>query len=82
MVVHRDRQLLLGLLLADHVLVEELANLDRFRQLHLRLGLVRLALLGDDVEADVHALVADIDGGPGDQLLDVALILVAETAPK
>jgi hypothetical protein len=32
-----------------------------------------LAILGDDVETDVHAFIADIDGRAGDQLLDVTL---------
>jgi hypothetical protein len=41
-------------------------------------GLV--ALLGDDVVAQVDALVADVDAGPGDQLLDLLLGLAAEAA--
>ncbi len=60
-VVDRNRQLLLGLLLADHVLVEQ--------RLDLACGFGRLvscccssiAVLGNDVETDVDALVADED---------------------
>jgi hypothetical protein len=34
-------------------------------------------VLGDDVEADVHALVTDVDGRePADQLADVPLALL------
>jgi hypothetical protein len=58
------------------------ANLDRLGQLHLGLRFVRLALLGDDVQADVDALVADVDRGAGDQLLHVPLVFIAETASQ
>ncbi len=37
-------------------------------------------LLGDDVVAQVDALVADVDAGTGDQLLDLLLRLSAEAA--
>ena len=40
------------------------------------------AVLGNDVEADVDTLVADVDRGPGDELLDVPLALVAEGAAQ
>src|SRR4029079_18452623 len=39
-------------------------------------------VLRDDVEADVDALIADEHRGAGDQLLDLALALVAERAPQ
>ena len=39
-------------------------------------------LLGDDVVAKSDALVADVDGRPGDQLLHLALILSAEGASQ
>ncbi len=81
-VVDRDRELLLGLLLADHVLVEELLDLLRGGEAGaggLPLG---AAVVRDDVVADVDALVADEDGGAGDQLADVVLVLVAERAAQ
>jgi hypothetical protein len=39
-------------------------------------------LLVDDLVAEVDALVADVDAGAGDQLLDLALRLAAETAEE
>src|SRR5690606_6999871 len=67
--------------LADHVLVEQGLDLGGLGKLGLLL-LLEQAVLGDDVEKDVDALVADEDGRPGDQLLDLALALVAERAPE
>ena len=48
----------------------------------LGVGLVEDAVLRDDVEADVDALVADVDRRPSYELLHVALRLVAEAAPE
>src|SRR5262249_13522632 len=79
-VVDRDGELLLRLVLADHVLIEEGLDLARLRQPVLVDALFRLALLGDDVETDVDALVADVDGRAGDEFANVALVLVAERA--
>ena len=39
-------------------------------------------LLVDDLVAEVDALVADVDAGPGDQLLDLTLALSAEAAEE
>ena len=82
-VVDRDRQLLLGLLLPDHVLVEELLDLLGNRQ--RRSGSApRLepVVVRDDVVADLDALIADEDRRARNQLADVVLILVAEGAAK
>ena len=84
MVVDRDGQFLLGAFLPDHVEVEELLDLFRFRErsgAFQSSGLV-LAVFSDDVEADVDALIADVNRGPRDQLLYVALRLVAEATPQ
>src|SRR5207244_7277194 len=83
-VVDGDGELLLGPLLADHIEVEELFDFLRFGQ---RAGAFQgprlvLAALSDDVEADVDAFVTDVDRRPGDQLLDVALALVAEATTQ
>jgi hypothetical protein len=42
----------------------------------------RRELLVDDLVAEVDALVADVDAGPGDQLLDLALRLPTEAAEE
>src|SRR5207247_496499 len=83
-VVDGHRQLLFRPLLPDHVEIEELLDFLRFGQ---RAGPLEgprlvLAILSDDVEADVDAFVTDVDRRSGDQLLDVALALVAEATTQ
>jgi hypothetical protein len=48
-------------------------DLARFRQVLQLEGRRRGELLVDDLVAEVDALVADVDTGAGDQLLDLAL---------
>ena len=78
MVVDRHGELLLGLLLSDDVLVEEAEDLVGRREGGAGRAALALLVVGDDVVADVHALVADEDGRSGDQLPDVVLVLVTE----
>jgi len=40
------------------------------------------SLLGDDLDAQVDAFVADVDAGAGDQLVDLALGVAAKRAPQ
>jgi hypothetical protein len=81
-VVDGDREGALGSLLADDVLVEDVVDLARLREvLELEDGRCR-QLLVDDLVAEIDALVADVDAGAGDQLLDLALRLAAEAAEK
>ena len=82
-VVDRDRELLLGLFLADDVLVEELLDLLRHRQRRARAAArLEAVVVGDDVVTDLDALIADEDRRACDQLADVVLILVAERAAE
>ena len=60
-VVDRDRERLLRLLLPDHVLVEDVLDLLRRRDLSDRLGDLALFVLGEDLVAERDALVADVD---------------------
>src|SRR5204863_9761636 len=71
---------LLRALLPDDVVVEEALDLHRRRQRDRGAVLLALALLGDDVVAELDALVADVDGGTGDELPDFPLPLSAERA--
>ena len=79
-VVDRDREDLLRLLLPDDVVVQVVVDLTRLGQLvEVDLGRLRELLL-DDLVAEIDALVADVDARTGDQLLDLLLALPAEGA--
>src|SRR5207253_10591844 len=79
-VVDRDGQDLLGALLADDVLIEDGLDLGGLREAAELARLLLFPLLRDDVVTELDALVADVDGGPGDQLADLPLRLAAERA--
>jgi hypothetical protein len=82
-VVHRDGEDLLRTLLADDVLIEDLLDLRRLRHRRRRgQGLFLVAFLGDDVVAEIDALVADVDRRPRDQLAHLVLALAAERADE
>src|SRR5205823_14855626 len=78
-VVDGDGEDLLRPLLADHVVVEERLDLHRRGERDGGPVLFPLALLGDDVVAELDALVADVDGRTGDELADFPLPLPAES---
>jgi len=82
-VVHGDGEDLLRPLLADHVLVEDVLDLGRPGDAQLLVARFFLVdLLRDDVVAEADALVADVDGGPGNELLHLLLRLSAEGAAE
>src|SRR5271156_2582340 len=76
----RDREHFLGVVLADDIVVEDLADLPRGGNLVARFRQRRLALLADDVQAKLNAFVAYEDGRPGDELAHLVLALTAERA--
>ena len=81
-VVDGDRQCALRVVLTDHVLLEEREDLARLGEIEVgddaRRGLGHA--LFDDLVAELDALVADVDAGPCDELLDLLLALSAEGA--
>src|SRR5437016_167859 len=79
-VVDRDGQDLLRPLLADHVLVEDVLDLGGFGERADLAALLFFPLLGDDVVAELDALVTDVHRRAGDQFADVILALPAERA--
>src|SRR5437764_3486268 len=81
-VVDRDRERPLRFLLRDDVVVKDVVDVLRLRQvLEIELRGSR-QLLVDDLVAEIDALVANVDAGTGDQLLDLPLGLAAEAAEK
>ena len=80
MVVDRHREHLLGVLLADDVIVQHLADLVRGRHAVLGLRQRGLVLLADDVHAQFDAFIADEHGRARNQLADLVLALAAEGA--
>ncbi len=79
-IVDGDREHLLGVALADHVVVEDLADFLRGRNAVARLHQRGLVLLADDIHAQFNAFVADEYGGTRDQFADFVLALAAERA--
>jgi hypothetical protein len=80
-IVNRDGEDLLRALLADDVLVEDRLYLGGLRDRRgAAVGLLLLHLLRNDVVAEADALVADVDRGPGDELLHFLLRFSAERA--
>src|SRR5207253_3358795 len=81
-VVDRDGEGALRLLLRDDVVVQDAVDVARARQV-VEIELRRSReLLVDDLVTEVDALVADVDAGTGDQLLDLPLALAAEAAEQ
>ena len=78
MIVDRDREHLLGVVLADDVVIEGLADRLRGRNIVARFRQRRLVFLADDIQAKLDALIANEDGRPGDELAHLVLALAAE----
>ena len=69
-VVDGDREHLLGMALADHVVAQHLADFLRRRDAVARLHQRGLVFLTDDVHAGFDAFITDQDGRPRDQLAE------------
>src|SRR6516165_6928137 len=80
MIVDGDREDLLGVILADHVVVEDLSDLLRRRDAVLRFHRRGILLLANDVHAKLNAFVADEHGRAGNELAHLMLALAAERA--
>src|ERR1700747_2538022 len=75
-----DREDLLGVVLADDVVVENLADLLRGRNTVARFRQRRLVVLADDVHAQLDALGANENARPSNQFAHLLLALAAERA--
>src|SRR5467141_586643 len=81
-VVDRDGEGLLRLLLADHVLVQHVLDLGRRGDLGDRLRDLALLVLRQDLVAEGDAFIADVDRRAGNELPDRVLRLAAEGAAE
>src|SRR5690349_7932029 len=81
-VVDSDREHALGVVLADHIVVENGANLHRRRDAVAGLHQARFVLFANDVHAQLNAFIADEYGRAGDELANLVLTLAAERAVK
>src|SRR5262249_41613291 len=79
-IMDRDRKHLLGVILADDIVVKNLAYLLGGRNAVARLHQRGLVLLVDDVHAQFDAFVADEYGRAGDELAHLVLAVAAERA--
>ena len=79
-IVNCDRQNLLRLILADDIVVEDLADFLGGRNSVARLHQRGFVLLADDVHTKFNAFVADKNGRPGNELAHFVLALAAERA--
>src|SRR2546422_11175514 len=79
-IVYGDREHLLGMVLADHIVIEDLADILRRRDAFARFYQRGLVLLADDVHAQLDAFVADEHGRAGNELAHLVLALAAERA--
>jgi hypothetical protein len=85
-VVHRHRELLLGGLLPDHVLIQEFLHLERLGELVGAGGGLLGLIVFENRVANGYALVTDVRtgiiAGGGDQLPDYILALMTERASQ
>ena len=70
--------LFLGLILPDDELFQKLFDLHRCGKGGALRAVLEAVVVGDDVVAYLDTLVADEDGGSGDELPHIALVLVTE----
>ena len=80
LIVHRNGQDLLGVLLADHIVVENFTDFLWRRHAVFGFDEGDLVLFTDDIHAQLNALIADEYGWTGNELAHLVLALSAEGA--
>src|SRR6185436_16953522 len=78
MLIDGDGEFLLRLFLADDIFVEKFFDLGGLGQWRARGRSLLLHIVTDDLDTDINALVANVDGGASDEFLDFVLALTAE----
>src|SRR5712692_52908 len=80
--INRHGQPLLGFFLTDNVVVEEFLDLHRLWERRASSGCFLLLIVADDLVANIDALIADINGRAGNQLLHFVLRFSAKRAAQ
>ena len=78
--MNRDRQHTLGVFLANHIIIQNLADFLGRRHPIAGLHKMRLVLFTDDIHAKLNAFIANEYRGPSDKFADLMLRLPAEGA--
>src|SRR5439155_6498862 len=78
MLIDSDGELLFRLFLADDVFVEKRFDLAGLGQRRTRVYRLRLLIVGNDLVANVYALIADVDRRARNELFDFILRFAAE----
>ena len=81
-VVYRNGESFLGLLLPNDILIENVFDFLRRWYLSYRLGYLALLILRQNLVAESNALVADVNGRSGNELPDRILRFAAEGATE
>ena len=78
MIVHRNREHLLGVVLSDDIVVEDLEDFRGRGNAVARLQEGGLVLLPDNLHAQLDAFIADEHGRARNELANLMLALAAE----
>jgi hypothetical protein len=78
MLIDRDRQSLLSIFLADHVLIQKCFDLSGLWKRWTSSYGLGLLVISDDLITNVDALIADVDSRTCDEFLYFILRLAAE----
>src|SRR6266480_6651116 len=78
MLIDGDGELLFRFILADDVFVEKRFDLARLGQRRTRGYRLSLLIVGNDLVANVYALIADVDRRARNELFDFVLRFAAE----
>jgi hypothetical protein len=78
MLVDGDGEFLFGVFLTDDVFIKEGFDVQRLGQRRTRCSGFLLRIIADDLNTNINALVANVNGGACDEFFDFVLAFAAE----